>query len=43
MVQYQHLAGNDIGQFKGGKNPIILWPDKYKDGDIIYPYDAARN
>lgn len=42
MVQYQHLSGNDIDQFKDGKNPIILWPDKYKDGDVIYPYDAAR-
>ena len=24
MVQYQHLAGNDIDQFKDGKNPIIV-------------------
>lgn len=43
MVQYQHLAGDDIDQFKGGKNPIILWPDKYRDGNVIYPCDAARN
>ena len=42
MVQYQHLAGNDIDQFKDGKNPIIVWPAKYKDGDVIYPYDEAR-
>jgi branched-chain amino acid transport system substrate-binding protein len=42
MVQYQHLAGNDIDQFKDGKNPIIVWPAKYKDGDVIYPYDTAR-
>jgi branched-chain amino acid transport system substrate-binding protein len=42
MVQYQHVTGNDIDQFKDGKNPIILWPAKYKDGDVIYPYDAAR-
>jgi branched-chain amino acid transport system substrate-binding protein len=42
MVQFQHLAGNDIDQFKDGKNPIIVWPAKYKDGDVIYPYDAAR-
>ncbi len=42
MVQYQHLAGNDIDEFKDGKNPIIVWPAKYKDGDVIYPYDAAR-
>jgi branched-chain amino acid transport system substrate-binding protein len=42
MVQYQHITGNDIDQFKDGKNPIILWPAKYKDGEVIYPYDAAR-
>jgi branched-chain amino acid transport system substrate-binding protein len=42
MVQYQHLKSNDISEFKDGKNPIILWPAKYKDGDVIYPYDAAR-
>jgi branched-chain amino acid transport system substrate-binding protein len=42
MVQYQHLAGNDIDQFKDGKNPIIVWPARYKDGDVLYPYDAAR-
>jgi branched-chain amino acid transport system substrate-binding protein len=42
MVQYQHLTGNDIDQFKDGKNPIIVWPPKFKDGDAIYPYDAAR-
>jgi branched-chain amino acid transport system substrate-binding protein len=42
MVQFQHLSGNDIDQFKDGKNPIIVWPAKYKDGDVIYPYDAAR-
>jgi branched-chain amino acid transport system substrate-binding protein len=42
VVQYQHIAGNGLDQFKDGKNPVILWPTKYKDGDVIYPYDAAR-
>src|SRR5262249_46293903 len=42
MVQYQHLAGNELDQFKDGKNPIILYPAKYKDGDALYPYDSAR-
>ena len=42
MVQYQHVAGNDIDQFRDAKNPIIVWPAKFKDGDVIYPYDAAR-
>jgi branched-chain amino acid transport system substrate-binding protein len=42
MVQYQHITGNDIDQFKDAKNPVIVWPAKYKTGDPIYPYDAAR-
>jgi branched-chain amino acid transport system substrate-binding protein len=42
FTQYQHLTGNDLGEFDTGKNPVIVWPAKYKDGDVIYPYDAAR-
>jgi branched-chain amino acid transport system substrate-binding protein len=42
MVQFQHVTGNDLDQFKDAKNPIIVWPAKYKDGDMIYPYAAAR-
>jgi branched-chain amino acid transport system substrate-binding protein len=42
MVQYQGVKGNDIAEFKDGKNPIIVWPAKYKNGDAIYPYDKAR-
>ena len=42
VVQYQHIVGNGLDQFKDGKNPVILWPAKYKDGDVIYPYDTAR-
>ncbi|HTV87483.1 MAG TPA: amino acid ABC transporter substrate-binding protein [Stellaceae bacterium] len=42
FVQYQHLKGHGLDQFKGGKEPVVLWPAKYKDGNIIYPYDEAR-
>jgi branched-chain amino acid transport system substrate-binding protein len=42
MVQFQHVTGSGLDQFKDAKNPIIVWPAKYKDGDVIYPYDAAR-
>ncbi|MBV9828264.1 MAG: amino acid ABC transporter substrate-binding protein [Alphaproteobacteria bacterium] len=41
FVQYQHLQGDGLDQFKSGKEPVVLWPTKYKDGDIIYPYDRA--
>jgi branched-chain amino acid transport system substrate-binding protein len=42
FTQYQHLKGNSLDQFKGGKEPVIVWPAKYKDGGVIYPYDKAR-
>jgi hypothetical protein len=31
MVQYQHLTGNGLDQFKTGEQPVILWPSKYKN------------
>jgi len=42
MVQFQHVTGNDLDQFKDAKNPIVVWPAKYKNGDVLYPYDTAR-
>jgi branched-chain amino acid transport system substrate-binding protein len=42
FTQYQHLKGNSLDQFRDGKEPVIVWPAKYKDGDVIYPYDKAR-
>ena len=42
FVQYQHLKGHDLGQFKDGRQPVILWPAKYQDGTVIYLYDRAR-
>ncbi|HEX3862719.1 MAG TPA: amino acid ABC transporter substrate-binding protein [Stellaceae bacterium] len=42
MVQYQHVKSADLDEFKDGKNPIVVWPAKYKDGDVLYPYDTAR-
>jgi branched-chain amino acid transport system substrate-binding protein len=40
-VQYQHIAGNDVGQFRDPKSTVILTPAKYKDGKVIYPYADA--
>jgi branched-chain amino acid transport system substrate-binding protein len=43
MVQFQHVKSNALDEFKDGKNPIIVWPKKYRDGKVIYPYTAARS
>jgi branched-chain amino acid transport system substrate-binding protein len=41
-VQYQGVKGNDLDQFRGMERQIIVGPAKYKTGDVIYPYSAAR-
>ncbi|MBV9861212.1 MAG: amino acid ABC transporter substrate-binding protein [Alphaproteobacteria bacterium] len=42
MVQYQNVTGTDLDQFKDGRNPIIVWPQQYKDGNVTTPFEAAR-
>jgi branched-chain amino acid transport system substrate-binding protein len=41
-VQFQGVKGNDVDQFKDPKTEVILWPTKYKTGNIIYPYDSKK-
>jgi branched-chain amino acid transport system substrate-binding protein len=41
-VQFQGVKGNDVEQFKDPKTEVILWPTKYKTGNIIYPYDPKK-
>ncbi|HZQ01194.1 MAG TPA: amino acid ABC transporter substrate-binding protein [Reyranella sp.] len=37
-VQFQGVNGNGLDQFKDPKTEVILWPKKYKTGNIVYPY-----
>jgi branched-chain amino acid transport system substrate-binding protein len=41
-VQFQGLSGNGVEQFTDPKKEVILWPAKYKTGNIIYPYDPKK-
>ena len=43
MVQYLKIQGNGIDQFRGPGKKIVLWPDEFKSGTIVYPYSAAKN
>jgi branched-chain amino acid transport system substrate-binding protein len=36
--QFQNVAPNDFAQFRDGSKQPVLWPDKYKNGKMIYPY-----
>jgi len=41
FTQFQHVNGNDLGQFRDWAKEVVLWPPEYRSGDIIYPYAAA--
>jgi branched-chain amino acid transport system substrate-binding protein len=41
MVQYQNIQGTGVEQFRGPGKKVVLYPDEFKSGTIIYPYSAA--
>jgi len=41
-VQFQHIKGNDLAQFKDLTTHVVLMPAEYKSGEIVYPYENAK-
>ena len=42
QVQYQGIKGTDLEQFRGPGRKIVLYPEEFKSGNMIYPYSAAQ-
>jgi branched-chain amino acid transport system substrate-binding protein len=42
FTQFQHVTGNTMDQFKDTTHEVIVWPDDYKTGNLIYPYADAK-
>ncbi|HML12503.1 MAG TPA: amino acid ABC transporter substrate-binding protein [Xanthobacteraceae bacterium] len=42
QVQFQHIKGNDIAQFRDISTQVVVTPPEYKSGDVIYPYANAK-
>jgi branched-chain amino acid transport system substrate-binding protein len=42
FTQFQNVAPNELMQFSKTDHQVIVWPDKYKTGNIIYPYADAK-
>jgi branched-chain amino acid transport system substrate-binding protein len=42
QVQFQHIKGNDVAQFKDLSTQVVVAPAQYKSGDVIYPYEKAK-
>ena len=32
----------DMNEFTDPKKEVVLWPEKYKTGEMIYPYANAQ-
>ena len=43
FTQFQNVTPNDLEQFSKTDHQVIVWPDKYKTGNFVYPYtDTAK-
>ena len=42
QVQFQHIKGNHVGQFKDISTQVVVMPAEYKSGEVIYPYEKAQ-
>jgi branched-chain amino acid transport system substrate-binding protein len=42
FTQFQNVVPNDLEQFRVGAREVILWPERYRTGTMIYPYGEAK-
>jgi branched-chain amino acid transport system substrate-binding protein len=42
VIQFQNIKGSDAEQFRQPGKQVVLYPDQFKSGNLIYPYSAAR-
>ena len=42
LVQFQNIKGNSIDEWRDLKTEVVLYPPQYKSGNLIYPYEKAR-
>jgi hypothetical protein len=38
MTQFQKVNGKELGQFDQPGTQVILYPEKFKSGNLITPY-----
>jgi branched-chain amino acid transport system substrate-binding protein len=41
-AQFQNIKGNTIDDFRYLKTEVIVYPPRYKTGEVIYPYEKAK-
>jgi branched-chain amino acid transport system substrate-binding protein len=42
QAQFRGVVDKDMEQFRGPKKQVVIYPDEYKTGDVIVPFEQAR-
>jgi branched-chain amino acid transport system substrate-binding protein len=42
QAQFRGVVDKDVEQFRNPKKQVVLYPDAYKTGEVIAPYEKAR-
>jgi branched-chain amino acid transport system substrate-binding protein len=42
QIQFHDIKGNDLEQFRAMSTQTVLTPGEYKSGNVIYPYEKAK-
>jgi branched-chain amino acid transport system substrate-binding protein len=43
QAQFRGVADKDIEQFRKPGKQVILWPEQYKTGEVVEPFEKARS
>jgi len=41
-VQFQNIKGNTVDDVRDPSKEVVLYPPKFKSGELIYPYEKAK-
>ncbi|HEX7218849.1 MAG TPA: amino acid ABC transporter substrate-binding protein [Burkholderiales bacterium] len=42
QAQFRGVVDKDMEQFRGPTKQVVIYPDEYKTGDVIVPFEQAR-
>ena len=43
MAQFRGVVDKDVEQFRQPGRQVVIYPDDYKTGDVIAPFEKARS
>src|ERR1700730_2575013 len=43
QIQFHDVKANDVEQFRAMNTQTVVTPAEYKSGDVVYPYEKAKN